>query len=167
MAVSATGSTGKMVENLRTLVAASTTFQTWTESDDAAEALGSIHCFGAAPSASRPFSLVSLGENERWQRAGIGVGDAWGPDPNPASLYLYFCGTVSATHEGNFEDTVFTFLNFVEGILEDIRGASGAAGSLAIQAITRSRGPEIAKNEDNANRGSQDIEVAYEVEVGA
>lgn len=140
MAVTPTGHLGKALDNLRTLVANSSTFQTWTGTATTAAAKARIYIESAdTGSPTRPFCVVGFGEDFAISKVGGGTGNTY---RNDGSLLLWFEGAVSSGNAADSEDAAYEFLNDVDGILSDCQTLSGSGGYINVTEFGLLLGPE-------------------------
>lgn len=150
MPVTPEGPLSLSLVNLQILVAACPSFQTWTGSADAAEALTRVHLVDIpAPDAGRseytveqlqamrPLARVNLFETPN----GVG-GQAWQSDRVAESAYSFSCRLVLDFLDNVGEDMVndtpgakLSFMNNVGAVIMDMLGLSGTNGYLVIDRI--------------------------------
>jgi len=139
MAVAASGFVSKPLGYLRTTLAASSTFQTWTGAADATEALDYIYVVSTptddaddeANVPDAPFALVDWGEDFARTAEADGARNHF---VLSGSLALLLRGAVDADHDD--ADAAMTFLNAVGGIMADLEALAGTAGYLDIREMS-------------------------------
>ena len=161
MAETPTSSLAKSYDYLRHALAASSTWQAWTNSDDEDEALSRIY-YRAVPenllpgdwtadqlAALRPFALIILDPNEGYLRRVSAVGSAFEFD-EAASMVLHVAENYPSRLDA--ADAEIWFLNKIGGVLDDlcggIAGDSTSTGRLAISSVRMPLGPERTAEED-------------------
>jgi len=140
MAVPAsTGVLSLSLYNLRVLVAASSTFQTWVgHSGDATSALAHVYRTSIdEDSITRPFAQVYHGTSWAFtDPATASEGNAFG------SYGLLFEGAVAAGDVDNDEAAETRFSNIIGAILEDMMDAQGRGGYLIVRQFRKFFGPD-------------------------
>lgn len=168
MTVAATGAQGKALDNLQTLLAASSTFQTWVdEAGDPTAAKDHIYrvAVGAPIAAKRPFASVGLykdGSGFRWEAHS---GGAVQHGIESGRMWLGFEGNVAEAHEDDEADAEITFLNTVDAVLTEIEALAGSDTYLNVTAIEREWGPRHSDPGEDASEGNY-FQVLYAVEYG-
>ena len=131
MPVTPTSPLALVCDQLRTTVSDSSTFQTRTGAANAAAALAFIH-YGVVTDDTgltnqRPLAIVQI--------VGIGssaVSDGIGIDLSvTGELSLVFQD--DANHQTDHNDSLLDFVNFCDGVMDDLRLASGVGDSFPIQ----------------------------------
>lgn len=141
MAVAPASSTGKVLDNLRTALANSTTFQAWVGAADAAAALASIHLYDVDPDADKSFQaqmpLAIVRDADPPQVAWTHL-SAW---PLGGVVVVEFLDAVAAANQSDHEAAGNAFRNNAEGVLDDLMALSEAGGYLMIRRIEPESGP--------------------------
>lgn len=148
--VVASGSLSTWLDQLRTIVAASSTFQTVTGAADATAALESIHIQltidEARLYAKRPFALIAVVERSA-DPAADGVGTQ-----TTVRGGLVLTLEDNAKHGNNEEASTFEFLNFAGGVIDDIEEIAGVDAYLATwrndMSVPPNRTPRAERNPD-------------------
>lgn len=147
MTVAASGILSAPIDALAALVAASTTFQSWTGTASAAAALA--YCYKAevgqidGSTWKRPFARIGQSEEFEVQRGGYGLG----------VLVLDFEAAVSADYqeggasENDFVSALYEFTNKVGAIIADVRTGSEGSAALIVTAITMVVQPQRPREE--------------------
>lgn len=139
------------IDRLRRIVAASTTFQTWTGSADATEALDRVHYPCAIDNGPDTYPRAIIADSEGSRRFRMIGLQCWIQE---GSAYVTFEGLVPDTHSESMLDQAFSFWNTFGGILDDIRGLSGLGISvpgethLNVHTITITDGPYLEPLEE-------------------
>lgn len=144
------GNLSKMLSNLRTLVAASSTFQTWTGSADATEALDHVYYLTAPKNASKPLAMVSL-------------------TPMPSEYFkMHAAGTSNKMHiksrmlltvvddlntPADPADSYVHYLNHVGGVLDDMTTLAAQGGYLAVTGVDLLEAPWLLHKDEQAQLG--------------
>ena len=153
MVVAATGSQGKALENLQSLVAASSSFQGLVGAADAAAAKAHIYLTAAASpiAAKRPFAMVRqvLENGFGYEAVGLGSSHDYREFGRLELLFAIDTPAGRAANEGNAEAA---FLNIIEPVLEDMDVLAGA-GYLAVRGLTVDIGPVHSHEAEDASEG--------------
>jgi len=154
MAVTATGPVALPLENLRTLLANSSNFQTWVSAADADAAKAHIYrvAVDAPYAAKRPFACVrhfNPAENEHESVSG-GAGNTF---VERGALELYFEAAVASGHQASHADAELQFLNDVGSFLSDMDALSGTDGYLNMTGWSFLAGPQRASEDESQSEG--------------
>lgn len=151
--------------HLRTLVAASGAFQSWTETSDADAAKERIFLVGPPPEAAeytlqelqalRPFAVVDLwtprqgygGQPYRTEREGHNAFQEAG------KLTLDLIDDVIDEEAGDFASSKIRFLNRVGGVISDLVATQGQDVYLSVHAIELYQGPILSDEEKVDEQG--------------
>lgn len=132
MAVAGTGTFGKAMDNMRTLLSNCDAFQTWTGTEDAAGALAHVYLWGELDenisASDYPMAAVYFGPSNNY-----GGDREAGGESNlflvTGSFDVVFWGDVSADYQGDdagkWADAFMEAVNAVGGIVDDVRELSG------------------------------------------
>ena len=137
------------MDNLRTLIATSATFQAWAgATGDAAERLAAakaaialagirLNTSGmtdaqkqAAWSAQRPFAIISMSDD--WAKTSKGEG---GPHGLGCSLFVYFEDDVDEEYINSIEDPFVPFANHLDAVITEMLALEGSGGYLSVGTI--------------------------------
>ncbi len=131
--VTASGIMSLPLANLKTMIANSSTFQTWT-STNVTTALGRIHLVQAASTAVLPCAVIGYSGGFGRDRTFSGV---WENTGNQLEVqYKYGFASLSE------EDAVYTYLNSVGPVMSDMEQLSEQAGFLNMTEWNVRWGPE-------------------------
>ena len=179
-AAAATGDIALTMENLRTLLAQSTTFQAWVgatglEAERIAAAKARAHLGGysigreseyptdaqkkAAWQAARPFAIINPTEDLRHTSRASGKYDFAG------SLYLYFEADVADEDDTDFEGPLVEIGNTLDAIRREMLTLAGTNGYLRIRDLALIVPPERAERKLRTVQGDHQA-AAYRVEIG-
>jgi len=135
---------------LKATLAASATFQTWVEAEDATEALGSIHHDGlpdptdpdkgytaAELTALRPYALIWTQEQAGFSLARTAY-ETW---QESGRLKLLLIQDVPAAIATDIAEADLRWKNTIGQIIDDLAALAGGAGYLAIARIDLDDGP--------------------------
>lgn len=139
MAVSPSGMLSLPVDYLRSTVAASSTFQTWTGTANAAAAKARVHLGRAAANATHPLACVGFSNGFRRFSDDL---DVWQQDN---VLELMFRNDFSSSL--NEADAYYTFANQIGAIMADMEAIFNDAGYLDVFDWNIVDGP--ARTDDN------------------
>lgn len=105
-----TGKLGRAVEQVRTAIANSAYFQTWTGSADATAALDRIHShYVLAADATFPYVIVEQGEEMRIQRAAVSTFNTW----VSGEINIVFCDLLDTdTYATSYAGRQAAFMRF-------------------------------------------------------
>ena len=142
MAVVASGWLSLALENLRTLLAACPSFQTWVGAADAAAAKARIHRVSKA-GPTRPFALVDQWTDASATAFAGGAGESF---THSGSQILRFEGEVSEQDSDEPADAFYTFWNAVGAIILEMEQLSGTDGYLVVRSIMLEDGPFRSKD---------------------
>ena len=151
MAVAGTGAMGKALDNLRTLVAASSTFQSWVGSPGDAGAAAARCYLVAEDSPTRPFGLARFPVPADWRSNAIAGGAAQYYDLGSGVLELFLEWTVAA--DLNHADAERTFFNTVDAIISEMLALSGSGTYFAIKSVECSHGPVRSSADETHSEG--------------
>ena len=153
MTVAATGSQSKALENLRAMVAASSSFQTLVGAADADAAKAHVYLTAVAdPVASkRPFALVRQVLEGGFRYDSLGLDTSYGYRES-GSLDLIFAVDTPAAYQANEGNAQTYMLNTVEAIIEDLMALSGYT-HLLIRGLTMDIGPIHSHRAEDASEG--------------
>ena len=160
MSVTPTGPLSKPLNRLRTLLSESATWQTWTGSADATEALEHIYLVEADPDeVTRPFAVVGFGDSYNARAEAGGAGQVY---VDGGELFLMFEDEPDSEHSA--ADAELTFLNNVGNSLSEMLEISGTDAYLTIEEITLDWGPARSRREE----GDEDdyYQIAWRVNWG-
>lgn len=134
---------------LRSMLSESGTFIDWTSSDDAAEALGSIHYANVEEDdIVRPLAVIDIGEH--WQSDLVAAG-VNGLFANSGEIILFFEANVA---DGATEGAaLISFLDKVGGCVQDLQELSGEGGYIAIHSITMDEPPSRSTDDEEPPEG--------------
>ncbi len=153
-AITPEGSLSLPMEHLRTLVAASATFQAWTNTASAADAKDHIYLTIAEVDATerlanmRPFALIALAEEADFESVGGGANDTF---IDRGSLTLIFEANVEPAD--NAGDVGLLFANQVGKTIDEMLALAGSSGYLCVQRIEKFLGPARAKHDIEDGEG--------------
>ena len=160
------------LDHLRTLVAASSTFQAWvgatgeTEAQRIASAKEHVYvaALPAPIAAKRPFALVAHGD--AWQRE-ADTGGAGHSYLKTGSLYLGFEANVAEANQvaGSEGDAFIAFANEVGNTIADMEVLSGTGTYLNVTRISEYVRPRRAHPDEAGNAGVY-YEAAYTIDWG-
>ena len=144
-----TGDITATMDNLRTLIATTATFQAWVgatgtaperlATGKAAIALAGIRLDTstmtdaqkrAAWSAQRPFAIISMSDD--WAKTSLGEG---GPHGLGCALFAYFEADVDEDDLNSIEDPFVDFANTLDAILTEMLAIEGSDGYLCVASI--------------------------------
>ena len=155
MAVAATGPISLPLANLRALIAASSSFQTWVGAASAAEALASIYQVGVDKGDyTRPFALVrhtNPGALTHESLAG-GARNHFAP-AGEGSLEVVFEDEVASGNEDSHVDAEFAFTNNVGAVLADMETTGATGAYLVMHRWTVAFGPARAHPDEKQSEG--------------
>lgn len=160
MSVTPSGSLSEPVNNLRTMLSNCATWQDWTGSETAEEAIASIFPFAvaAADLTSYPAAIVFLGDNFRLSSlAATGV-----YLPN-GTLGILFIGEVPTEYASSHSDAMYDFCNKAGAIAQELHALNGQP--LTIREISAVYGPERADATERNSIGDV-IEMGLEIAWG-
>lgn len=154
----ATGDMALAMENYRTLLASSATWQAWvgatgTEPERIATAKTFIHFCGtkidrtlttdaqkvAAWQAKRPFAIVT--QDDDWAQVKRGEG---GPFTASGSLLCYIEDDVEIADKDNIEEPWIPFANKLDDVLKDMEALAGTDGYIRVQSFALAVPPRRA-----------------------
>ena len=162
MAVALTGIFGLAVENLRALVAESSTFQTWTDTETAVAAIA--HVFrhdapAATEKAARPCAIVGRNAGATYRRKG----EPSGPYMiDSGSLYLWFIEDTPAAYATSETDAISWMDNQTDGIIEDMADVSGNDSNFLVREF-REVEPTERSPRDTWNESGDTLTRGFEV----
>lgn len=153
MSVTASGSMSLPKANLKTLLAATTAFQTWVSASDAAGAAAHIGLVAIDPDADKSFRLqVPLALvrdtsplDERWPKNV--------PYATAGTLEIVFMDAVATANAGSHADAMLAFQNTVGAVLTAMQQLSQSGGYLILQELTIADGPRRAHPDTRASQG--------------
>lgn len=134
-----------LIDAVRALVAASTSFQTATGAEDAAEAAALVHYAGLPDGASRPCCLIHTLEDFGLPRVGQRLSVPHG------SVQIAFVGTVDSAEVDaaggidDFETALADFNSWVGDAVDEMDALGGAPGYLVVRAIRAADGGEYTE----------------------
>ena len=160
MAVAASGVMSLPLENLRTLVANSSYFQTWVSAADAAAACAHIYRVATDPplAAKRPFATV-----RHCEPAEFAFDAATGADSG--AVELWFEAAIAAGNQDDHADAEFAFTNVISMILSDIVTLSHQGGYMVVREIECLDGPGRGSRDETESEGQYYV-VLYKVHWG-
>ena len=148
--------------NLEGLLSNCATFQTWTGSANATEALDRIEIIGTDDATTKPFVRLALVDFDyEIGQVGIGV--------DSGAIEMVFYSAVSSGNLDNYKNEFYEHFNQVGPILSELNTQGlGANGNLIVQRITMedhgiSDAPEIA---DGDREFISVFRVPYGIEIG-
>lgn len=143
---------------LRASISESPTFQTWTESANAEEALE--HIFPVATeSPDFPLCLIDWADNFK---RGIVAGGSRNFFKQTGDLTMIFQNAVDPVH--GEADATYDFLNNVGAIISEMEAFAGQAGYLDIQSFALESGPTRPKIEEMESTGRDYFQIVFNVE---
>ena len=170
MAVTPTGLKGKLLDNLRTLVAASSTFQTWVGAEDAAAAKAHIYLVGVDPAgegeslaSKRPMAVVRHKVPADVEAEAV-AGGARQHFTHRGALELLFEDTVATAQQSDHGDAELAFANHVDGVLSDMKALAGSGTYLNMIGHATLNGPARAHPDERASEGDyyqQSVEIEW------
>jgi len=149
--IAGTGMISLPLENLRTLLANSSTFQDWvgaagTPEQKIVAAKNRIYLVGYdSDSVVRPFACISWGED--WVAEAIGGGASHSFSCR-GSLWLLFEDAVAVANQGDHEDAAFAFTNEVGQIISDIESLAASSELFAAQSFEQQVAPRRASKDE-------------------
>ena len=164
MPVTPTGPAALPLARLRELLSSSTTWQTWTASDDADEAAEDIYLVAKRPDAGeswselRPMAIVDYAESEAWRRtrdSEMGQTDEW-------RFEVLFEADVPAEYADDLDEADLTLwmLNNVGAVLDEIWDSQGATnpadGANTFIVLRATAMGAVMRTNDNADPTSGD-----------
>ena len=154
MAVAPTGPMGLTMQNLRDLVAASTSFQDWigatgTPAEKLAAAKARIYMV-AEDSPALPCGYVRFASPADWRSFAV-AGGAVLHFSHGGTLQLAFEATVASGLDD--DDAEITFFNNVDAVISDIEDLAGSDGYFAARSIEVFRGPIRASADESHSTG--------------
>ena len=169
MPVAATGTTAVLWGELERIVAASTVFQARVGAANAPEALAFIFIDAFTPEgdldADRPYCLIETGPGGWRKDAEVHYGSSH-------AFSLVFEDNVPEAYQDGHRDAMTDFMNFVDGVIANIRALAGtdwggATLYIAPSSIQRVEGhPVRPALEGKENAGEDYIYCRYDVEIG-
>jgi hypothetical protein len=135
----ASGFLSKSIDALKTLVAASSTFQTWVGAEDAAAAAAYVHLFTVGESAVRPCAVVLRGEN---QDVSFRRGRANG------TLAVRFLGEDAPDDWETDSSDCVTFEDTIGAIVAEMEALEGTDGHLIVRDIAKAAGPAVTDEDE-------------------
>ena len=172
MAETLTGPFGVNLELLADLIAASESFQTWTETADATEARTKvIFSVALAADASLPTAMIGNNPGTAMRRNSSGGGDGF-DNWVRGSMFLYFIEAVPAEYldenSGAITDPANATKHLTEiadNILSDMRALSGdGTGHLSMAEIELADDTSLSDRADGV--GTPEAEIFFRIGVG-
>lgn len=130
MATAPTGTESKLLDNLRTLVANSSSFQTWVGAENATVAKASVTIEESAPGSNRPFAIVGFDSPPEREASAGGTRNYF---ELRTTLWLAFEAAISDTDSP--EDSLYEFTNTVGAIIGEMELLAGTGGYLNATSI--------------------------------
>jgi hypothetical protein len=172
MPVTPTSSLALYLANLRTLIAASATFQAWVGADDAAAAAAHVHLIGLPPpngeeftadelSALRPFVIVGFHPRDGVQFSRVADQEY----EESARVAFSFEDEVAPENARNYDDAAIDFLNQAGGTLKDMQDLAGTDGYLSVHEFRMEKAPTRADQTAAAGRGDY-LVVIFSAAIG-
>lgn len=145
--MASTGSYSLPLENLRILVANSSTFQTWVGAIDATAALARIYKIAKAEAGLvRPFCMV---DHESTSKTKIAEPNTFEPS---GALRLFFEDVPDDSDASN-EAIIEAFTNEVGGIIDDMEALAGTDGFLMATGFNESSPPTRYQRSKSQSEG--------------
>lgn len=161
MAIAGTGAMGKAMDNLRALVAASTTFRTWVGAADVAAALNRIYAV-AVDTPTRPFALVTYAVPADAQMTAV-AGGARHHFLDSGSLMLLFEQAVTAGT--SHADAEVGFFNTVDAIISEMTALAASGTYFAPNSFVVEHGPVRSHPDEDESAGDY-YQMAFRVSYG-
>ena len=120
----------KPMDLLRTMVANSTSFQTWVGAVDATAAKAFIHLIRTNPTPTWPLAVIDFGDEYGRLRESGGSNQVF---TQLGSMLLMFEMKVTPFNTDNWQDAGLALTNQVGLILDDIQAQAGQPDMLAIK----------------------------------
>lgn len=149
MAVDPSGELSLVLSNVRTLIAATSAFQTWTDSDNLTEALTHVYyvyCAVADEIAARPYAVVDWTDD--WLHGRI----AHETHTTQATVRVAFVGEVPAAYTNDEADAMLWFANTIGSIVADLKTQARAYGVILGDIATEMR-PVRADEKERVSEG--------------
>lgn len=148
--VTPSGNLSKSLENVRTLIAASTTFQDWVGAENAAAAKADLHLCEADPlSVSRPCGVIYFPDTDTLRLPSIAGGQGNLYAPQGKALVSFWAdaavGDGIDETEANYE---LTFANEIGDILSDIMALAGTDSYINVVECGVLKGPHRAARKE-------------------
>jgi len=128
------------LDGLRTLIAASSTFQTWAQADDAADAKNNIF-IGEVADADLVYPYAQILPGENWNYAAIATYGGVLQFMASGEVQLVFEGLVPDEYVSSSDNATFWWVNQMEGIIADICEIAGTGTYFACRGIHQYFGP--------------------------
>ncbi len=164
MPVSALYERGKCIANLRTLLANTPAFQTWTGTANATAAAARVHLYEIADvwddDTDRPCAAIGLGA---WQDTLAGEPPVY---DKTTTLRLILVADVPEGYASDAWDAGLDFFNGFESVVEGMEALIAAGGYLAPLAIRKDSGPRRVSSQEQ-NQGVDGFEVRLELDVAS
>lgn len=142
---------GATLENLATLIVDTDAFQTWTDSEDAAEARSHIHFFSDLGSKyTFPSALLELVDGIRQEKVSESGGGDRSPWPSGALRITFYQDwdpdyiLEPGEHGDDPEQAVKDFVQNIGLVLTDMWTLSGTASYLSLGSVTMTLTPKTA-----------------------
>jgi hypothetical protein len=136
MVTALTGHFGLPLENGKTLVANSSTFQTWTGAANAAAAEAFAHIFiEADANVTLPAVFINWSDGAQWRSNSMGDGHSYGPRVN-GNIQMVFQAEQSPLWSVDPDECARVFTEVVDGIIGDMVVLNGTNDFLIVQAFS-------------------------------
>ena len=156
MSVSLTGPEARPLDILRTMIAASATFQAWLgidperpEENRQAEARQRVYIV-VATTPTRPFALVGFGSQWGARRLAVGTVDRFAYS---GSAFLQLAKDLQEEESGDQDAAFLAFARDAGEIVDEILAQSGADGMLRFEEISRGQPPKMGTLEADKAKG--------------
>ncbi len=156
-----TGVLGGPVAGVAAMLSNSSTFQTWSDSDDATEALTHVHyCIVPNDDVEHPLCIVDFGRRQSAQGLSYGASTirTWQNE-----VHIFFEGDTDSGDDD--AEAMIKFMNTIGGILVDLWDLSSVNDNPVFMEMDCEYGPAITYGAD-ANSEQRRVQIAFTVLTG-